>query len=79
MARFNSLLGRKKFPVPLRRELGRKPLYFLLDSKTIVALEGPGEFGFRDGFARDCLLQRRVHCELTPHGSRRDHDITRTP
>ena len=23
-----------------------------------------GNFGFRDGFARDCLLQRRVHCEL---------------
>jgi hypothetical protein len=22
-----------------------------------------GEFGFRDGFARDCLLQRRVTCE----------------
>src|ERR1700730_1380549 len=22
-----------------------------------------GNFGFRDGFARDCLLQQRVHCE----------------
>jgi hypothetical protein len=22
-----------------------------------------GNFGFRDGFARDCLLQRRVLCE----------------
>jgi hypothetical protein len=43
MARFNSLLGRNKFPVPLRRELGRKPLYLALDSKPIVALEGPDE------------------------------------
>ena len=43
MARFNALLGRKKFPVPLRRELGRKPLYLALNSKPIVALEGPDE------------------------------------
>jgi hypothetical protein len=43
MARFNSLLGRNKFPVPLRRELRRKPLYLALDSKPIVALEGPDE------------------------------------
>ena len=43
MARFNSLLGRNKFPVPLRRELGRKPLYLAVDFKPIVALEGPDE------------------------------------
>jgi hypothetical protein len=48
MARFNSLLGRNKFPVPLRRELGRKPLYLALDSKPIVALEGPDERNSRN-------------------------------
>src|SRR4029077_12224315 len=37
------VLGRDKFPVPLRRELGRKPLYLAPDSKPIVALEGPDE------------------------------------
>jgi hypothetical protein len=26
------------------------------------------EFGFRDGFARDCLLQRGVRCELDTLG-----------
>jgi len=45
MARFNSLLGRNKFPVPLRRELRRKPLYLALDCKPIVALEGPDRPG----------------------------------
>src|SRR5580704_6593622 len=72
MARFNSLLARNKFPVPLRRELGRKPLYLALDSKPIVALEGPDEeFGFRDGFARDCLLLRRcgASCSRRCEGS----------
>jgi hypothetical protein len=36
MGRFNSLLGRNKFPVPMRRELGCKSLNLFLDSKTIV-------------------------------------------
>src|SRR5438477_11903370 len=43
MARFNSLLGRNKFPVPMRRELGRKPLNLVLDSEPIVALGSPDE------------------------------------
>src|ERR1700731_931437 len=72
MARFNSLLGRNKFPVPMRRELGRKPLNSAIDFEPIVALGGldeqnslyfPREFGSRDGFARDCLLHQRVRCE----------------
>ena len=32
-----------------------------------------GNLGFRDGFARDCLLQRRVNCE--PDFRRRNLDI----
>jgi hypothetical protein len=48
IARINSLQGRIKFPVPMRRELGRKPLNLGNDFEPIVA-----EFGFRDGFARD--------------------------
>jgi hypothetical protein len=43
MARFNSLLGRNKFPVPIRRELGRKPLNLALYSEPIAALGGPDE------------------------------------
>src|ERR1700693_2567295 len=43
MARFNSLQGRNKFPVPMRRELGRKLLNLVLDSEPIVALGGPDE------------------------------------
>ena len=43
MARFNSLLGRNKFPVPMRRELGCKHLNLASDSKLIVALGGPDE------------------------------------
>ena len=32
------------------------------------------EFGDSEtGSLRDSLLQRRVHCELAPHGSRRGH------
>jgi hypothetical protein len=62
MARINSLQGRIKFPVPMRRELGRKPLNSAIDFEPIVALggldEASREFGFRDGFARDCLLHR---------------------
>jgi len=38
MARFNSLLGRNKFPVPMRRELRRKPLNLALDCQPIGAL-----------------------------------------
>ena len=43
MTRFNSLLGRNKFPVPMRRELARKPLNLMLDSEPVVALGGPDE------------------------------------
>jgi hypothetical protein len=43
MARFNSLLGRNKFPVPMRRELRRKPLNLMLDCEPISALGGPDE------------------------------------
>ena len=48
MARFNSLLGRNKFPVPMRRELGRKYLNLLLDFETIAALGGPDEQNSRN-------------------------------
>src|ERR1700719_3444626 len=43
MARFNSLLGRNKFPVPMRRELRRKPLNLMLDCEPVSALAGPDE------------------------------------
>src|SRR5271169_4657642 len=43
MARFNSLLRRNKFPVPMRRELRRKPLNCLLDCEPTAALGGPDE------------------------------------
>src|SRR5580704_3773979 len=70
------VLGQNKFPVPMRRELRRKPLNQPSNCEPIAALGGPDEqnspvfsqlasreFGFRDGFARDCLLQQRVQCE----------------
>jgi hypothetical protein len=43
MTRFNSLQGRNKFPVPMRRELARKPLNLMLDSEPVVAFGGPDE------------------------------------
>src|SRR5258706_11076406 len=43
MARLNSLQGRIKFPVPMRRELGRKPLNSAIDFEPIVALGGLDE------------------------------------
>jgi hypothetical protein len=43
MARFNSLLRRNKFPVPMRREFRRKPLNCLLDCEPTAALGGPDE------------------------------------
>jgi hypothetical protein len=43
MARINSLQGRIKFPVPMRRELGRKPLNSAIDFEPIVALGGLDE------------------------------------
>jgi hypothetical protein len=43
MARINSLQGRNKFPVPMRRELGRKPLNLTIDFEPIVALGGLDE------------------------------------
>ena len=43
MARFNSLLGRNKFPVLIRRELRAKPLNCLLDYELITPLGGPDE------------------------------------
>ena len=65
MARFNSLLGRNKFPVPMRREFGPKPLNFWLYFGLITGLgrsdvQIPCIFhlGSRDEFAPDCLLQR---------------------
>src|ERR1700726_2461294 len=74
MTRFNSLLGSNKFPVPMRRELARKSLNLALDSEPTIHSGAPAnkipcifpasrEFGFRDEFAQDCLLQRRVTCE----------------
>jgi hypothetical protein len=61
MARINSLQGRIKFPVPMRRELGRKPLNSAIDFEPIVALGGLDNFGiFRDEFAADSLLQQTV-------------------
>src|SRR6202022_3142477 len=36
MTRFNSLLGRNKFPVPMRRELARKSLNLALDSGRTI-------------------------------------------
>jgi hypothetical protein len=41
--RINSLQGRIKFPVPMRRELGRKPLNSAIDFEPIVALGGLDE------------------------------------
>jgi GNAT superfamily N-acetyltransferase len=43
MARINSLQGRIKFPVPMRRELGRKSLNSAIDFEPIVALGGLDE------------------------------------
>src|SRR5580704_11947417 len=43
MARFNSLLARNKFPVPMRRELRCKPLSLMLDCEPVSALGGPDE------------------------------------
>src|ERR1700719_2501944 len=74
MTRFNSLLGPNKFPVPMRRELARKSLNLALDSEPTIHSGAPAnkipcifpasrEFGFRDEFAQDCLLQRGVACE----------------
>src|SRR6202047_3479967 len=51
MTRFNSLLGRNKFPVPMRRELARKPLNLMLDSEPVVALGGPDEQNSRYSLA----------------------------
>ena len=76
IARFNSLQGRKKFPVRMHRELARKKLIscpFSLSprcrrgSKSIkfpVFSLLAGNFGiFRDEFAADSLLQRGVSNE----------------
>jgi hypothetical protein len=43
MSRFNSLLGRNKFPVPMRRELHGKPLNCLSDFEPTAAPKGPHE------------------------------------
>ena len=43
MDRFNSLLGRNKFPVPMRREFGCKPLNLFRDFDLIIAFGGPDE------------------------------------
>src|ERR1700730_4494559 len=43
MARFDSLLGQNKFPVPMRRELRRKPLNQPSNCEPIAALGGPDE------------------------------------
>jgi hypothetical protein len=43
MSRFNSLLGRNKFPVPMRRELHGKPLNCLSDFGPTAAPKGPHE------------------------------------
>ena len=43
MALFNSLLGRNKFPVPMCRELRRKPLNLFLHCEPLAALGGPDE------------------------------------
>ena len=43
MSRFDSLLGRNKFPVPMRRELRRKPLNLPSNCEPIAALGGPDE------------------------------------
>src|SRR5215471_510210 len=71
MPPFNSLLGRNKFPVPMRRELPRKVLLSLCYLGPFPRLETQiganslfisllaGNFN-RDEFAPDSLLQRRV-------------------
>src|ERR1700680_3865259 len=51
MARINSLQGRIKFPVPMRRELGRKPLNSAIDFEPIVALGGLDEQNSRYSLA----------------------------
>ena len=71
IGRFNSLLDRIKFPVRIRRELPSKALILFPEFKPLAGLTNKipcifparREFGFRDEFAQDCLLQRRVACE----------------
>jgi hypothetical protein len=41
MSRFNSLLGRNKFPVPMRRELHGKPLNCLLELRADSCTQRP--------------------------------------
>ena len=73
IGRFASLLD-KKFPCSERRELVISWLDHCLSGgrfqpvkpkpSEIPCIFAPSrEFGFRDGFARDCLLQRGVWCE----------------
>src|SRR6202049_4833213 len=52
MARINSLQGRIKFPVPMRRELGRKALNSAIDFEPIVALGGLDEQNSRYSLSR---------------------------
>ena len=80
IGRFNSLLDRIKFPVRIRRELPSKALILFPEFKPLAGLGGlprtkflvyfpaSREFGFRDEFAQDCLLQRRVRCKPAPIG-----------
>ena len=50
--RLNSLLGRRKFPVPMRREFPRKPLDRHPYLASFGGLAGPNgrNWGFRDEF-----------------------------
>src|ERR1700680_466665 len=68
IARFNSLQDRKKFPARMRRELARKKLISCPFSLLLRRRQAPNRrnslyFPFRDEFAADSSLQRRVMCE----------------
>ena len=72
MARINSLQGRIKFPVPMRRELDRELLYLALHSEPIAALGGPDEqeFPIFSQLAGNFGFQSRVRSRLPPPAER---------
>jgi hypothetical protein len=75
IARFHSLLGGKKYPVRSGRELAPKPLTWLCEFTALPAPHSAAERNslyfpadFRDEFAGDSPLQRRVRYETDVRG-----------
>ena len=73
--RLDTLLTRNKFPVSAHREfhrnrlitfkeLGYQMLFWVPSGKIPSYFPANREFGFRDGFAPDCLLQQTVRLSL---------------